>query len=230
MTEENEVIKWRFEGHHWVRDTDSTWRPHYSNTSSINKTQEDGDCKYPETIEVEDDIINVPTVRILAQSDSGANRIVTNDLQCLVKVRNIAPYPMSGVNVNDPAAIVCTKVGYIPLVAEDGLKILAKTYYSKSVDGTIISPTALTSQYKKYYAGWIPKSDCDRKIGELTLIGKEGYQDLVFEVVSKNDLWYFEKWSSQQLTGFQTNDTLSQQSSNIRIVAPTDGPCRERRV
>ena len=190
VTEENEVIKWRFEGQDWVRDTDSTWSPPASNTSTVNKIEDDDDRESHEVLDINADLVSAPTVRILAQSDSGANRIVTNDLRCLINVKNIAPYPMSGVNVNDPAAIVCTKVGYMPLVAKDGQQILAKTYYSNSVDGTIISPTALVSQYQKCYTGWLQKSDCDKNLGELILIGKDGYGDLVFDIVSKNDLWY----------------------------------------
>ena len=81
------------------------------------------------------------------QSDSGANRIVTDDISMLDNVKIIAPVPMGGCNKNDPAAIVCTAMGDLTLTSTDGNQLKVKAYFSEQVDGTIISPTTIVTQH-----------------------------------------------------------------------------------
>ena len=120
-----------FEGQDWHQQ-DDTWIPGQNNAPTMNKAKADP---------------------IHAQSDSGANRIVTDNLSILRNVRQIEPYPMGGCNKDDPAAIICTATGDLQLESIDGTKIIVKAYYSEQVDGTIISPTTIVVQHKDRYVG-----------------------------------------------------------------------------
>jgi hypothetical protein len=124
-----------------------------------------------------------------AQSDSGANRIVTDDLTKLTDIRYINPIPMGGCNKDDPSAITCTAIGILQLESTSGQILKTKAYYSKEVDGTIISPTTMISQHRQQFSGWTQHSDCDNKSGYITLLACTG-PDLIFPLVCANDLWY----------------------------------------
>ena len=129
-----------------------------------------------------------------AQSDSGANQIVTDSLDLLIKTIMIDPLPMGGCNKNDEAAITCTAMGQLPIQAKDGSILYATAYYSAEVDGTIISPTTLVKQHTELYSGWMQHADCDNKSGYITLIGRNGC-DKEFKTTCVNDLWYHDSSS-----------------------------------
>ncbi len=130
-----------------------------------------------------------------AQSDSGANRIVTDDINLLLDAHAIDPTPMSGCNKDDDHAIVCTAVGKLPLQTFSGEVLLLTCYYSSEVDGTIISPTTICAQFSDRYYGWLQYANCTRRHGTITLLGKDGVDNEVFPIFSTNDLWYHEPYS-----------------------------------
>ena len=70
-----------------------------------------------------------------AQNDSGANRIVTDNLNLLTNVHVIDPISMGGCNKNDTAAITCTAIGDIVIHSTDGESITFKAYYSETLMG-----------------------------------------------------------------------------------------------
>ena len=125
-----------------------------------------------------------------AQTDSGANRIVVDDLNLLTKIITITPTPMGGCNKNDPAAIVCTHLGYLQLHSTNDTTIQVKAYYSPQVDGTIISPTNIITQLAQDFVGWIQVSNKDTMMGKITLLGRDNHENLDFTTFCKNDLWY----------------------------------------
>ena len=129
------------------------------------------------------------------QSDSGANRIVTDDISMLDNVKIIAPVPMGGCNKNDPAAIVCTAMGDLTLTSTDGNQLKVKAYFSEQVDGTIISPTTIVTQHKHRFIGWMQHSISDTKSGTIQLLGRNGQNNVTFSTYMNNDLWYHEKGS-----------------------------------
>ena len=108
----------------------------------------------------------------------------------LTNVRKIESIPMGGCNKHDYAVIVCTHKGDMPMISMDGTSIVATAYFSKEVDGTIISPTTLVRQHLQTYSGWVQHSDCDSNTGTITLLGKHGNDNIVFKVFCKNNLWY----------------------------------------
>ena len=202
-----EVIKWRFEGHNWKYNAElGSWQPppseYIDNSNNIDTTSNN----IPNILDLT--AVDQATLSVLGktrfeiagqqggQSDSGANRVVTDDLSRLVKVHNIEDYPMGGCNKSDPAAIVCTKSGFLPMVSKEGTTILVKAYYSNLVDGTIISPTAIVEQHSDIYSGWIHYADCENKTGYIDLIGKRGGDNTRFYLTSTNGLWYHDDTST----------------------------------
>ena len=168
---------------HWTRQTDGKWQPP---STKITKMSDNNDIAF------------------LAQSDSGANRIVTNSLNDLQDVTQIDPIIMGSCNKNDPAALTCTAMGKLPIQSMTGEIILATAYYSSEVDGTIISPTTIVSQFKERFVGWMQYSNCDTDTGDITLIGRNG-DDVRFATKSINDLWYHAKETIGITTGPKIN-------------------------
>ena len=127
-----------------------------------------------------------------SQSDSGANRIVTDDITKLIDVHYIDPMPMSGCNKEDDNAIVCTAVGKLPIHTLSGKILKVVCYYSAEVDGTIISPTTIVAQLKDQFYGWMQYANYRNKTGTITLLGHDDVENEILPVVCSNDLWYHE--------------------------------------
>jgi dUTP pyrophosphatase len=153
-------LSWKYE--------EDKWKPPESSTINIVKTDS-------------------PTI---AQTDSGANRIVTNDMKLLQNIKFIEPMPMSGCNSNEPAAITCTAMGDMTLQSKNLDRIKVKCYYLEQVDGTIISPTTIITQHKDKYNGWMQFSNCDNRTGKIKLIPRAGHSEITFATICNNDLWY----------------------------------------
>ena len=126
---------------------------------------------------------------ISLQSDSGANRIVTDQLQLLHDVMFIKDYPMGGCN-KDNIAITCTAKGKLTLQGLDGSTILVEAYYSSQVDGTIVSPTTVVRQHSTRFSSFEQHSNCDTNDGCIQFIGRDGHQDFSLPLTCSNDLWY----------------------------------------
>jgi hypothetical protein len=92
---------------------------------------------------------NTPT-KFRVHVDGGANRSITNDYTILLQYKNIKKYPMSGVAADEPA-IVCTGVGLLPWLADNGEVVLVNTYYSPNAvellyhQRTLLRQTSVTS-------------------------------------------------------------------------------------
>ena len=128
-------------------------------------------------------------VQQLMQSDSGANRIVTDDLRLLDNVTFINNYPMGGCN-KDAIALICTAKGQLTLQDEHGQKLQVECYYSQDVDGTIVSPTAIICQHHHRFSSFIQFSNCDSNEGNIKLLGRNNHENFTLKLMCKNDLWY----------------------------------------
>jgi hypothetical protein len=150
----------------WTQNDDGKWIPPKSETKVINKIQQH------------------------AQSDSGANRIVTDNITQMINVTTIPPLPaMGGCNKEDKNAIICTAMGLLPIQSASGEELLVHAYYSAEVDGTIISPTTIVTQNKDRFSGWMQHSKCNNKSGYIMLIARDS-NDIRMNLTCKNDLWY----------------------------------------
>jgi deoxyuridine 5'-triphosphate nucleotidohydrolase len=158
----------------WICNDDNRWYPPDEPNiikATINKTS----------------IENVP---LPGQNDSGANRIVTDNMNNLTNIKIIDPLPMGGCNKNDEAAITCTAIGTMYISTSEGEHIPFKAYYSSNVDGTIISPTAMVKQHITTHNAWVKYANCDSNKGTLKLIGRDATDTKIFNIFSANDLWY----------------------------------------
>ncbi len=175
------------------RPTPSTKRPH--------KIFDEEDWEYcngkwiPPEIPSQATLLKLQSQSSPSQSDSGANRVVTDNIDLLIDAHAIDPVPMSGCNKDDENAIVCTAIGKLPLTTLSGETLLVTCYYSAEVDGTIISPTAICAQFSDRYYAWLQYSNCVSRKGTVTLLGHDGVDNEVFPVYSSNNLWYHEPYS-----------------------------------
>ena len=154
----------------WTQHDDGKWHPPDSQSPTISKT-----------------------TFTPSQNDSGANRIVTDDINKLTNVKIITPIPMGGCNKHDEAAITCTAVGDMTLYTSQGTPMKFKAYYSAHVDGTIISPTAMVRQHFTEYHAWIKYANCESNSGTLKLLGRNDNDPVSFNIFSQNDLWYHQE-------------------------------------
>ena len=189
-----------FDGSNWAQHNDQ-WQPAQIE-ATVNKTSAN---------------------MLPAQSDSGANRIVTDDMTILKNVKIIEPYPMGGCNKNDPAAIICTTTGELTITSTKGDQITVKAYYSEQVDGTIISPTTIAVQHSDRFVGWLQHSNIDTNEGTIKLIGRQNHEDMIFPTYMTNDLWYHNKQSIGNTTA-QVNRLMNNSATyelwHQRLVHP----------
>ena len=185
---DTDTYRWKYEGFAWNR-VDGKWKP------PDTELKRQSASRVKESMTTATHISMIRKLRYLtkAQSDSGANRIVTDDITKLTNVVEIEPYPMGGCSKDEEVAIVCTAKGDMNLITEDGSFIKVQAYYSKQVDGTIISPTTIVRQNIDKYTGWIQYADVRNNKGTIVLTGEPGVEDVRLPVTSINDLWYHEQ-------------------------------------
>ena len=123
------------------------------------------------------------------QNDPGANICITDNKSLLFRYSNISPKAVNGCSKDGPA-LQCEGVGYLPWYAKGGERLMIRTYYSSTADGTIFSPTAIQQQYKDRYSGWCFKANCDDKVGTLRFNARDGITHTVFESYMENRLWF----------------------------------------
>ena len=137
------------------------------------------------------------------QSDSGANRNVTNEKSFLQQYRTIKLYSISGINENPSADISCIGYGFMPLTStRRNNNIMIKVLHCPNCSGTIVSPTAIITQFIDHYQGWNISTNCDTGLGTLRLLYHNGVQLDEFPLQKHNDLWYHSGFSP-------TSDVLS---------------------
>ena len=98
---------------------------------------------------ISDDILLAPQInriqlRLVIQSDSGANCNLTNNISLLTDVHDIPLTMLATCNSQDTSNISTTKAGYLLLSDDTGAIVRTKVYYDVESDGTVFSPTAIT--------------------------------------------------------------------------------------
>ena len=124
-----------------------------------------------------------------AQNDTGATHSITNNKNALVKFRKIPPLPISGISA-DGTAIYATGKGYLPVQSDEGDTILIECLYSAQAAGTLLSPTAITVQYKDIYLGWSMHANTNNNTGYMQLIHADGINHATFSMFCENRMWF----------------------------------------
>ena len=191
---------WRYEGIGWSKDSFGKWNGIEHNNSSLYQTNVTESNIYlrkdPNTMST--GMINKVNFQPQYQSDSGANRNVTNQKELLIHYKSIKPYSISGVNQDAAGNIECVGEGDMILRTDGNRTMLIRTLHSPNSSGTIISPTAVAKQYSHRYSGWILETDCVAGVGSLKLLCRNGIQSDEFTLYSNNDLWYHDMFQTNQ--------------------------------
>jgi dUTP pyrophosphatase len=131
------------------------------------------------------------TTQIKIQIDGGANCSITNNINTLIQVQHIEPYPIYGVS-SDAAALQYTAKGYLPWTAEDGEIIHVPCFFSPNAAEPIISPTDVVLSHPNKYTAWAQFAHCSSGQGNITFYRPEGTGHTVFSLRMRNGLWYYE--------------------------------------
>ena len=146
---------WRFEGIGWRQSESGTWfgDEHKLLPPIVKNMQDSNDDIYTthNTSQYGSLLKLQFNTKTSMQSDSGANRCVTNDITFLIDYEQTRSYSISGINEDTAGNIDCIGFGYLPLTTILNDTILVKTLHCPKSSGTIISPTAIVSQYKQQY-------------------------------------------------------------------------------
>ena len=138
----------------------------------------------------------------------GANISATNNKSILHNFKLIPPRPVSGISSNDThteANVQITGIGSLYLISMDGVKLHIDVHYGENINGTILSPTAITKQHIKRFNGYILEADMDKSTGFLRLISRHRNYTMDFKLSSHNELWFH----TEVGTKMSTQDTIS---------------------
>jgi hypothetical protein len=119
----------------------------------------------------------------------GANCSIADQQEALLHYRQIKPYSINGIS-NEGAALVCTRQGYLPWKAPDGLIILIKCYYSPSAADTIISPTDIVLNHLSRFKAWTQYSDLTTGSGYIEFESADDGANPGYPLTWINGLWY----------------------------------------
>ena len=119
------------------------------------------------------------------QSDTGANANITSDISILENIQWVQPVMCE--SAKKGASIEIQAIGQYTI---RGTTLRINMYYCPEAHGTIVSPTAVVQQYSQYYHGYQKFGSIDRQNGNITLIARDGYTDVVIPLIGRNDLWY----------------------------------------
>ena len=123
--------------------------------------------------------------------DSGANICITNDLDILVDITDVAPFSISVATEGDVADDShCTKKGLLPVTLDNGKTIYVPCYYCPTVVDTIVSPEALIESHTAY-AQWRQTGYKNPDTpGKLELMDAAGSVLGTLSLHRKNNLYY----------------------------------------
>ena len=145
------------------------------------------------------------------QNDGGANRSVTNCKHVLIHYKSIEPYPINGINNNEPA-IHCTGFGYIPWKSTSYDTLLIPCYYCLQATGTIISPTDIVFSHLDKFVGWQMTTNIDTSSGNFILLARDGVNHISYPAHMKNNLWY------HYMTPYHNSSNISSHTSIINTL------------
>ena len=117
----------KYDGWDWKRQPNGQWLPPQTQPTAPNIHNNPTPDTHSE--ETNKSTINTARYKYDDQTDSGANRIVTDDLSRLRNVVDIPSYPIGGCNKENGAALICTKKGILDINTEEGIDISVEAYY-----------------------------------------------------------------------------------------------------
>ena len=123
------------------------------------------------------------------QTDSGANICATGCKSHLHNYTPITPRKITDVNKDDNNCAEIQGYGFMYLQSINNTTTKIKVYYSPSVEDTIISPQAISSDNEHNISGWYQYANLDNNNGILGFSLRSGAK-LEFNLHCHNNLWY----------------------------------------
>ena len=151
----------------------------------------------------------------VAQSETGANRALTNDHTLLTVFPAITPFPIGTIG---PKPIMATYRGIMNLPMIEGLYEGFTTYYSTYASGSVISPDCHVSKSNGQLQRWIQWGDTDTGNGSMIFLDRQLQKIVTLKMYRTNDLCYARVGNGQAL-----NDTAESPSTKAaEYTANTD--------
>ena len=151
------------------------------------------------------------------QTDMGANISATNNKSILSNFRQIPARPVTGISSEEEennTQVSITGIGTLSMVSTNGDKLHIDVHYGKMINGTVISPTAITKQHINKFNGYILEANLDDNTGSLKLIHRYDTSTLDFPIKSHNDLWFHTSINSKPAQ-YPTSDKTNNKKGSV---------------
>ena len=143
-----------------------------------------------------------PMVRVLLaspnlQSDTGANRHLTDDKTLLVNYKEITPFTIGTINKDSTSAVEVIGVGELPIPTTTGTMERPKVYYSPNASGSVFSPDRYVLETNRYYS-WAQHGCPSTGIGAIIFYAENKDVLTTIPLYPRNGLWYMKVAPPQQ--------------------------------
>ena len=123
--------------------------------------------------------------------DSGANCCITNRLDVLVDVCDIAPFRI-GLALDGENAVhsFCTKHGLLPLPLNDGGFYYQSVFYNPDATDTILSPQAICEDSRGAFTDWSQHGGITSPTGTIRFYSSSGLDSMTIPLQRVDGLYY----------------------------------------
>jgi hypothetical protein len=169
---------WNYEGKSWTKTNTGQWQPENTTSHQNHKETDNDDEQDHDKDHTSDTLFSMEIdFNENLQSDDGANINATNNKNLLTNYTPITPRQVNSINNNENEndnQAQLTGYGYMQLQTTDNKTLPIKVYYGENLNGTVISPTAITKEHINQYSGFLLYANIDDKIGQLRLTQRSG--------------------------------------------------------
>ena len=125
----------------------------------------------------------------ITQSDTGANRHLSNSKDTLTDFESCYPFPIGTIEEN--ATVTVTGKGKTSIRTTDPLKPLEyETLYSPKASGSVFSPQKYALDNKATIRIWSQFADITNNTGGITFYGHDKKAISTIPLYPRNGLWY----------------------------------------
>ena len=125
-----------------------------------------------------------------AQTDTGSNINVTNNIEIIQKPRQLSK-PITIGGIDNDGTITATHKGYTQWTADDGRYIWITMYYAPEAATTIISPNAVAKDHQDKIIGFTQWSPTDTsETGTIKFHMRSGEKPLKYNIYNTRNLWF----------------------------------------
>ena len=124
-----------------------------------------------------------------SQSDTGANRHLTNTKQVLKDFKICTPFTIG--TIEEDATVTVTGTGITSIQTSNPTKPLVyETLYSPKASGSVFSPEKYATDNKDHIRMWSQMGDTQSRQGAIVFYNKERHPSTIIPLYPRNGLWY----------------------------------------